>query len=381
MLTKIRFKNYRSFSKETIICLEPTKSLILNDTNVYDDVLKGCCFYGPNASGKSGAIEAINILCSLFFLNGTIRRDLFSLFSKEKTMYFEYTFKIDNSIIVYYFEFGRDCRVVKETLYVDGELKLNRLVNSAESYLTERKDYDSSSVDENNLFLKKIYFNTGFVEYPSLKKWIEFLKGSIKFDPINGFISFFGNREKVKDILLINYLNEHGVDDINQFFKEFDFPYLVEYKKDIENMMLGSNPFSRIVFKRNGLPEVNFLIESYGNQLLLNMLPSFLNVVKNGGVLIIDEFSSGLHNKLEHLLVKYFFKHSKNAQLFFVSHSTNLLTTTLLRPDQIYSVDFDNGSSFIKKFSDEQPRESQNLEKMYLAGVFGGIPLYEDKTK
>ena len=108
-------------------------------------------------------------------------------------------------------------------------------------------------------------------------------------------------------------------------------------------------------------------MESLGNRVLLNMLPSFLSVVKNGGILLIDEFSSGLHNKLESLLVKYFFKYSKNAQLFFVSHSTNLLTTSLLRPDQIYSVDFDESGSFIKKFSEEKPRESQNLEKMYLS--------------
>ena len=39
-------------------------------------------------------------------------------------------------------------------------------------------------------------------------------------------------------------------------------------------------------------------------------------------------------------------------------------------------MNFDERGSFLRKFSDEKPRESQNLEKMYLSGVFGGIPLY-----
>ena len=136
-----------------------------------------------------------------------------------------------------------------------------------------------------------------------------------------------------------------------------------------------------ISFVRTELEDIPFFMESYGNQVLLSILPSFLSVIKKGGILAIDEFSSGLHNKLEELLIKYFFNHSNNSQLFFVSHSTNLLTSSLLRPDQIYSVDFDKNGSFLKKFSDEKPRESQNLEKMYLSGVFGGIPLYEDKNK
>ena len=63
--------------------------------------------------------------------------------------------------------------------------------------------------------------------------------------------------------------------------------------------------------------------------------------------------------------------------VLLVERFTNLLKTSLLRPDQIYSVDFGEDGSILRKFSSENPRESQNLEKMYLAGVFGGIPLYE----
>ena len=70
-------------------------------------------------------------------------------------------------------------------------------------------------------------------------------------------------------------------------------------------------------------------------------------------------------------------QYSSTTQLFFVSHSTNLLSNTLLRPDQIFSVEMmSNEGSVLYRFSDEQPRVAQNLEKMYLSGVFGGIPEY-----
>ena len=90
---------------------------------------------------------------------------------------------------------------------------------------------------------------------------------------------------------------------------------------------------------------------------------------------VIDEFSSGFHNKLEEKIIKYFMENSKDAQLLLVSHSTNLLTNNLLRPDQIYTVDFIDGKgSVLNRVSDSKPREAQNLEKMYLSGVFNGLP-------
>ena len=118
-------------------------------------------------------------------------------------------------------------------------------------------------------------------------------------------------------------------------------------------------------------------LESLGNQTLLNMLPALLHVVNTECMFIIDEFSSAFHNELEELIVRYFMEKSKRSQIFFVSHSTNLLKSTLLRPDQIYTVDFSQAcGSTIKKASSEHPRESQNFEKMYLSGVFGGLPNY-----
>ena len=377
MLTKVRFKNFKSFVNEVVINLEPTKSEILKDTNIYNDVLKGCCFYGSNASGKTNALNAITILLDMLFKNIVNNVQLITIFNNEPYMYFEYTFLIDNKEIVYYFEISREWKILKETLTIDGINKMCRLVNSCESFITDKKDYGKDDVNENILFLRTIYFNTGFSGYDELIHWFDFLKNSLYINFAKGKI--VNPREENDNIkaYLENYLNKYGTDDINAFFTEFNFPYSIDY---IKTQMLENSIFStfdtRLKFVRKNMADIPYFMESAGNIILLNILPSILTIVKTGGILAIDEFSSGLHNKLEELLIEYIFKHSKNCQLFFVSHSTNLLKTSLLRPDQIYSVDFDERGSFLRKFSDEKPRESQNLEKMYLSGVFGGIPLY-----
>lgn len=378
MLTKVRFKNFKSFVNEAVINLEPTKSEILKDTNIYNDVLKGCCFYGSNASGKTNALNAITLLLDMLFKNIVNNVQLITIFNNEPYMYFEYNFLIDNKEIVYYFEISREWKILKETLTIDGINKMCRLVNSCESFITDKKDYGKDDVNENILFLRTIYFNTGFSGYDELIHWFDFLKNSVYFNPnrdITKIISFTADNNE--EINLEKYLDKYGTKDINDFFNEFNFPYNIDYiKAQVPENPMFSTLGIRLRFIRKHMADIPYFMESAGNMILIKILPAVLTIVKTGGILAIDEFSSGLHNKLEELLIEYVFKHSKNCQLFFVSHSTNLLKTSLLRPDQIYSVDFDECGSFLRKFSDEKPRESQNLEKMYLSGVFGGIPLY-----
>lgn len=375
MLKKVRFKNFKSFAKETIIDLSRSKLEILESTNTYNNCVKGCCFYGANASGKTNALEAILLLKRMLIDDYVFNKKLITLFNKDDTAFFEYEFEIDNDSVIYYFEIDRNGLIVKEKLDLNDKTLINRLKNSVESYLTSNTFFDDKDIKSDILFLRTVNFNNGLQSFPALAEIFRIYKYASYINPSNVII---------KDILddkdnnsLKKYLDEYGDKEINKFFDEFNFPYRIEYKKSDENkyVLFSENSFKLV---RKGMSSIPFAMESYGNKTLVTMLPLILRALENDSMLFIDEFSSGLHNQLEELLIKYINKHSKKCQLFFVSHSTNLLKTSLLRPDQIYSVDFDNNGSFIKKFSDEHPRESQNLEKMYLSGVFGGIPLYNE---
>ncbi len=383
MLKTVRIKNYKSIRDEVIIDFSATKYSMLRDENVYNSVVKGALFAGGNATGKTNFIFSISILLDLLFTNIQIDMPQFCLFSEEKEMLLEYTFTFDKDEIVYSLNFDRNGVVTVERLYLNNAILLDRIGLNATTELTEARIYDNTTIDEKTLFLKNIYFNTKFTAFPVLQKWFEYMSNSVYFNverkqvfPFITNVVAFNTNNKVN---IREYLEKYGVDEINRFFNEFGFNQQIEYSsaqslsKFTTMQVAGAK---EIFFKRNDLNiSMPITLESLGNKTLLDMLPGFLQVIKNGGMFIVDEFSSAFHNELEELIVRYFMKNSDASQMFFVSHSTNLMKTTLLRPDQIYAVEFsDDRGSKIKRFSSESPRESQNLEKMYLSGIFGGLP-------
>ena len=181
---------------------------------------------------------------------------------------------------------------------------------------------------------------------------------------------------------ITKYAEEHGVEKINQYLQEFNYDFLLEYGSEStgEGATISVGSDEKIIFfKRKSFPFPSiFFDESQGNQVFADMLPSIISVIENPGMLIFDEFGNGLHNKLAEKVIKFFMKFSANSQLFITSHDTNLISNSVFRPDQINLVTFkDINGSKVVRLSQYKPREAQNLEKMYLGGMFEGLPLYE----
>ena len=381
MLAKVRMKNFKSFKNETTVDFMATKYTMLKDSNSKNGVLKGCMFVGGNATGKTNAIYAISLLLDLLFTNAIIDMQInFCLFSQDKEMEIEYTFMFDKDIVDYLLIFDKQGVVKKEQVLLNDECVLDRIGLNARTSLTENPNYDSNDIEARTLFLKTIYFNTKFTNFPILKKWFDYMSGSVYFNAerqqalVGQALSFNVNNK----VHLFDYLETYGVGRINKFFEYFDFKQEIFYGNRSNNPLYQFG-MKELYMKRKDIDYwMPIALESLGNKTLLSMLPGLLQVVEKGGMFIVDEFSSAFHNDLEELIVRYFMRESNNAQMFFVSHSTNLMKTTLLRPDQIYTVDFDKDGSKIKRVSSEQPRESQNMEKMYLSGVFGGLPNYSN---
>lgn len=378
MLKYYEISNFKSFKNTTRFDLEKTNYKILSQSNTVGNVLKGIMFVGANASGKSNSILAIKFLLDCLFGKIDINMGRYiCLFSNHPIMTLKYAFDIDGSEIIYTITFQRFDKKINEELILDGKRILYRDGSVATVNISDESVY--TEIPDNILFLRDLYFNTKFRGNTKLQNWFVFLSNSVYLD----LYTTHAMQYRELDLSLKSYLENNGINRINSFFDDYNFNQTIEYDNSSEgNIVKFDSSEKMIYFKRKGIDEpIPFTLESLGNKTLLQLLPSFFHCIENNGMLLLDEFSSGFHNDLEELLIKYFMVNSDKSQLIFVSHSTNLLTNSLLRPDQIYSVDFDSNGSSIKRFSSERPREAQNLEKMYLGGVFSGVPSYEYKNK
>jgi len=385
MLEKLVLQNFKSFKERTEIYFNKTNYSMLSQNVANNGILKGTLFVGPNASGKSNILSAIKFLLDSLFENTNLNSDIYRcLFSNKDSFSIEYYFLINENHIVYTIDINQSRPYIEENLLLDDKLMFQRMGQDAKSFIAyeEGQIFDKNDIDEETLFLRTLYFNTKFKSNETLFKWMDFLRNSVYFNAHKSSKEWLDRASKELDI--ISYLKDNGEDSINEFFEKYGFDQSIQFaheaKSNYVTFIAGSNQDERrIYFRRKGIDiPIPFVLESLGNQNLLQMLPSFFEVILEGGILLIDEFSSGLHNDLEELLIRYFMDNSTNSQLIFVSHSTNLLSNSLLRPDQEYSVEFNgNNGSSVKRFSSEQPRMAQNVEKMYLSGVFGGLPHYE----
>lgn len=388
MLKKVVLRNFKSFKNETEIDFSKTNYNFLQQNVNKDGILKGCIFVGANASGKSNVILSIKLLLDFLFKDRNIRLGLLkSILSTDESFSLSYTFVIDVHEVQYDVEINPSKPFIEENLFVDSKLMMQRMGTSAKSFIVNENgvSYDEEDVDKETLFLRTLFFNTKFTSNKTLKLWMEFLQNSVYINAFERNIVSYG--KDYKELELISYLKGNGLSKINTFFEEYNFEQNIEYANQPAGnnaavVLPGDESEKNIYFMRKGVElPVPFTEESLGNQNLLRMLPTFLHVISKNGMLLIDEFSSGFHNYLETLLVRYFMEKSENSQMIFVSHSTNLLSNSLLRPDQEYAVEF-NGKegSTVTRFSTEQPRLAQNIEKMYVSGVFGGLPQYEEKS-
>lgn len=378
MLKSYEITNFKSFKNTTKFDFEKTNYQMLSKTNISGDILKGAMFVGANASGKSNSIIAIKFLLDCLFGKNDVNIESYTcLFSNNPIMSLKYEFVIDGINIKYVIAYQKIDQKLNEDLYLNDINVFTR--DGSVATVKIKNETTHTDVPKDTLFLRDIYFNTKFRGVDILLKWFEFLSNSVYLDLYSKNVIQYRDI----DLSLNSYIQEYGTEKINSFFNEYNFSQTIEYDKNSKGKLFSiESPEKSIYFKRKDIEEpIPFLLESLGNRTLLQLLPSFFHCLENKGMLLLDEFSSGFHNELEELLIKYFMKISNGSQLIFVSHSTNLLTNSLLRPDQIYSVDFAKEGSLLKRFSSEKPREAQNLEKMYLGGVFNGVPKYENNLK
>ena len=375
MLKKMYLTNFMSFKERTEFDFTASKYSILGGKNVSDNnVLKGALLIGPNASGKSNVLKGLSFIIKMIKGEGASFSNYRCFFSKNPITILEYEFLFNNKEVKYVIEYNTRTNSISENLKIDNITVLQRNGNVGELRIGENVTTDDQ-LDSQTLFLRTASFNTGrFPQEPTLRQLMDFLQNSYIIDGYN-MGATFGNA-------ITKYAEEHGVDKINKYLDEFNYDFVVEYGSESEGaglkIVVGSEK-KEVFLKRRSYPIPNIIInESQGNQVFADLLPNLIRVIENSGMLIIDEFGNSLHNKLSEKVIRFFMENAKTSQIFITSHHTNLISNSVFRPDQIDLITFkDMQGSQVKRVSEFKPREAQNLEKMYLGGMFEGLPMYE----
>ncbi len=118
--------------------------------------------------------------------------------------------------------------------------------------------------------------------------------------------------------------------------------------------------------------------ESTGTQSLFMLAGPLFQALKTGQCLVIDEINTSLHPIVVQHLISLFSDpelNARRAQLIFTSHDVSVLRDDLLRRDQIWLIENDGYSAEIVALSDYSPRRGEALERGYLSGRYGGVPI------
>jgi hypothetical protein len=129
--------------------------------------------------------------------------------------------------------------------------------------------------------------------------------------------------------------------------------------------------------------QFNFLeAESNGTQRFFALAGLWLDALDYGDLLVIDELDCSMHPTLTRKLVELFQTRDANpkgAQLVISTQDSTLMDQELFRRDQIWIVEKDRaGASRLSSLYDfeEKPRNTEALQRRYLAGHYGGVPVF-----
>ncbi len=126
--------------------------------------------------------------------------------------------------------------------------------------------------------------------------------------------------------------------------------------------------------------------QSDGTLAWIEILVAAMSAIDDGALLATDEIDASLHPRLIARLIELFRSPDTNprgAQLLFTTHDAALLGTSLgaelLKRDEIWFIEKQDGASRLYPLSDFHPRSGENRERRYLAGSYGAVPaIFED---
>ena len=412
MIKTFTFKNFLSFRDEVEFSLKRDSNDDSHKDSFFSiqdvELLKSAVIYGANASGKSNFSKAFvffhNFIVTSFAnaLSNRIPTVPFLLNNKTENdpSFFEIELITKDKKYIYGFEVSQ-LKVSREWLhqYPQKKILFDRIgneINSNKRHFKEATAALEKQTRSNVLFLSLLAANNGSVS----NEVIEEIK-KINVYPAenrNLILNYGFDNYSKHEAEMLSFLQEA---DFN--IEEFQLEQKEVHKDEFANLFspqmprhlidlatTGSSKFvqrkvstvhTKYDDKGNAVEKVPFDFmaqESGGTKQMFGFAALFLNALKEGKTLFIDELDSSLHPILCRFIVQTFNskkKNPKNAQLIFTTHDSSLLDNEIVRRDQIFFVEKDKyGASNFFSLSSLGERKDLSYRKRYFEGRYGALP-------
>ena len=403
MLIRFSFKNFKSFKNENCLDMEAT-SLKEHEYNVAKtengEYLKVSAIYGANASGKTNVLQAFDYMKKRILVSDDSKKNspideenIYSFMINNDPIALEVEILAkNNKIYKYGFEVLKDT-IISEWLFEKRVNKFYAIFERENNNVSMKPNKISElvNIDERTLFLN-IYskIDRNNEDFSNVYDWFV---NSMYLDLGNpNFERFINNRVSLKILSDENYKKE-----LLKFIKTFDSgiegirttPDSIEAVKsnngiiDIEVLHRGEN---------GELKALPFYLESNGTRKMFHLFDFFMDALKNGMVLFVDELDAKLHPLLTRYIINLFHNSQTNignGQLIYSTHDTVNLNKETFRRDEIWFAEKDkDGISEIYALSDyileddknagKKVRNDATYNKDYLTGRYGAIPVLEE---
>jgi uncharacterized protein len=411
MILYFKVANYKSIKDKLTINFNASSIGEHQESNVIEGdklkLLRGILLYGHNASGKSKILEALTF-CRYFVINSvdrpvnqSIEVEPFELSTTttQKPSFFEVGFSLGKYRYRYGFEADKE-RIHKEWLLESkSEKEYPLFLRIDKEFEIDYKRFPNSNdlekrTRKNALFLS-VAAQWNVQKAEDISAWFE------SICTVHGL-----QDQHYRDFTLALMKDKATADLINNFMRKADLGINSVSAVDLPSIANEITPLKGIpsTLGRSGVSSSSAIFayhnvyggqnqlvntipffmdksESEGTKKYFNMIGILITAVREGRLVIIDEFDARFHTLLSKAILKLFNspENASQAQLLVASHDTALLDRDLLRRDQIYFIEKNQfGATNATSLVEFKPRKETPYYKNYLDGRYGAIPIVED---
>ncbi|MDD4590196.1 MAG: ATP-binding protein [Parabacteroides sp.] len=421
MIVNFSIKNFGPIKERQTLSFEAEKSTHLEDAYVTKTgkkrLLKLALIYGPNASGKTTILKALDFLRNIVLYPVDKKTTVFNfepfLFdakTPEENSIISIEFINDRIKYFYEVEFMRKA-IVREELTFWNPVKANlykRTTNLSNQYTeitfgstvkidkTFKKTLEANTLWNNTVLGGYLKTNIDFQELKGVISWFQETLTPIIWTrtDLEDFVSEQINKNKIvkSDVIDILRKADFYISDIQIKEEEKDMPdSLYEFllkRLEEENRKVKVSDVKKkvttldlkLIHSINGKDfSIPFNSESSGTRRYYGLAGLLAMSLKERMILSVDELEASLHPDLyEHFLLS-FLMNSKQSQIIATTHNREILNNReIFRNDAIWFTDKNNDCATelysLADFDSSVVRDTTNVLNAYKSGKLGATP-------